>query len=148
MSDSRVDLLIEVRRAWARVDDFIHVHGFIDMHDIGDLASRSGLVEPVVDVDRLTLDYADVNALAADLHAAGVANSAVGRHPGLMSRQRWAAFESAMIAGAPEDRISVSVELVFLQAWAPERRGRRAVSGDGETRIDAETLRETARKRR
>jgi len=142
------DTLIELRRAWARVDDFIHVHGFIDMHDIGDLAAHAGLVEPVVDVDRLTLDYASVAALVADLHAAGVANSAVGRYAGLMSRDRWAAFESALVAGSPGGRIAVSVELVFLQAWAPARLGPQAAATDGVTRIAAESLARAVRRRR
>ena len=66
------DTLIELRRAWASVDQFIHVHGFIDMHDIGDLATRAGFVEPVIDVDRLTLDYAGVAELVGDLRAAAL----------------------------------------------------------------------------
>ena len=51
------DTLCEVRRAWAQVDGFVHVHGFVDMHDLGDLMARAGLAEPVVDVDRLRVTY-------------------------------------------------------------------------------------------
>jgi len=142
------DTLTELRRAWARVDDFIHVHGFIDLHDIGDLAARAGFVEPVVDVDRLTLAYPSVAALVSDLRAAGVANSAVGRCPGLVGRGRWAAFEAALAASAVASRIAVSVELVFLQAWAPDRAGPQGVPADGVARIAAESLAQAARRRR
>lgn len=142
------DTLIELRRAWASVDQFIHVHGFIDMHDIGDLASRAGFVEPVIDVDRLTLDYAGVGGLVGDLRAAGVANSAVGRCPGLVSRQRWAQFNAALRADGPAGRIALSVELVFLQAFAPDRTGPRVAAPDGETRIGVDALVDQARKRR
>ena len=142
------DTLVELRRAWASVDEFIHVHGFIDMHDIGDLASRAGFVEPVIDVDRLTLDYADAAGLVGDLRAAGVANSAVGRCPGLVSRQRWAQFDAALRADAPGGRIAMSVELVFLQAFAPDRAGPRVAAPNGETRIGVDTLVDQARKRR
>jgi malonyl-CoA O-methyltransferase len=142
------DTLVELRRAWASVDAFIHVHGFIDMHDIGDLASRAGLVEPVIDVDRLTLDYADVDGLVGDLRAAGVANSAVGRCPGLVSRKRWAQFDAALRADAPDGRIAMSVELVFLQAFAPDPTGPRVAPTNGETRIGVDALVDQARKRR
>jgi len=142
------DTLVELRRAWARVDKFIHVHGFVDLHDIGDLAARAGFVEPVVDVDRLTLDYPSVAALVAELRAAGVANSAVGRCPGLVGRGRWAAFEAALAATAATGRVAVSVELVFLQAWAPDRAGPQGLPADGVARIAAESLAEAARRRR
>lgn len=142
------DTLTELRRAWARVDDFIHVHGFIDMHDIGDLAARAGFVEPVVDVDRLTVDYPSVAALVADLRAAGVANSAVGRCPGLVGRRRWQAFEAALAATAAAGRVAVSVELVFVQAWAPDRAGPQRVPADGVARIAAESLAQAARRKR
>ena len=142
------DTLIELRRAWASVDPFIHVHGFVDMHDIGDLASRAGFVDPVIDVDRLTLDYADMDHLVGDLRAAGVANSAVGRCPGLIGRQRWAQFDAALRAAAPGGRIALSVELVFLQAFAPDCSGPRVAAPDGETRIGVDALVDQARKRR
>ena len=36
------DTLSEVRRAWAQVDRFVHVHGFVDMHDLGDSDGPGG----------------------------------------------------------------------------------------------------------
>src|SRR5690606_7409393 len=56
------DTLSELRRAWAAVDEHVHVHAFLDMHDLGDLAVASGLAEPVVDVDRMELTYRDVDS--------------------------------------------------------------------------------------
>ena len=52
------DSLSEIRRAFAAVDNGIHVHAAFDMHDLGDLALKAGLAEPVLDVDRLTVTYA------------------------------------------------------------------------------------------
>jgi len=114
------DTLRELRSAWSTVDGFIHVHGYIDMHDLGDLTARAGLVEPVVDVDRLTLRYRGAAAVVADLRAAGAANSAVGRRPGLTGRGRWAEFERALASRDDPGAVEVSVELVFIQAWAPD----------------------------
>jgi malonyl-CoA O-methyltransferase len=130
------DTLVELRRAWADVDDHVHIHGFVD------LALRAGLVEPVVDVDRLTLSYRNVAGLIADLRMTGAANSALGRCAGLTGRRRWQAFESALGTGVRDGRLEITVELVFVQAWGAERRRPGAVSGsdDGVVRIPAASL--------
>ena len=109
--------LAEVRRAWATIDDTIHVHGFIDMHDIGDLAARAGLTEPVMDVDTLEVTYRDTASLAADLRACGAANVAAGRRTTLTGRKRWSAFRDALEATRIDGRFAVTVELIFGQAW-------------------------------
>lgn len=140
------DTLIELRRAWTAVDHGIHVHGFIDMHDIGDLALRAGLVEPVIDVDRLTISYRSTAALMAELQATGSANSAAGRREGLTGRTRFRAFETAFCEQAETGRPAVTVELVFLQAWGAGRRQAVPRPADGVARIAAEDLARTARK--
>ena len=110
------DTLREVRRAWAQVDRDIHVHAEFDMHDLGDLAMAAGLAEPVLDVDRLEVTYAEVASLVRDLRACGAVNVAAGRRRGLASEQRWRRFETALHP-AGSGRFAVTVELVLGQAW-------------------------------
>ncbi len=109
--------LAEVRRAWGHSDDAIHVHGFIDMHDIGDLAVRAGLTEPVMDVDTLRVTYRNTISLVADLRACGAANVAAGRRTTLTGRKRWSEFRDALEATRDDGRFAVTVELIFGQAW-------------------------------
>lgn len=130
------DTLMEVRRAWADLDDAIHVHGFIDMHDIGDLALRAGLTEPVVDVARLRVTYRDMASLVADLRACGAANVARGRRTTLTGRKRWSAFREALESTGRDGRLAVTVELVFGQAWGGAGRARE----HGETLIPLEDV--------
>ena len=130
------DTLAEVREAWSEVDDGLHVHGFVDMHDLGDMAARAGLAEPVMDVDRLTVRYPNLDALVAELRACGATNVARGRRAQLTGRGRWQAFRDRLAAlsgnGAKAERdaagggddgrqcgagLSISVELIFGQAW-------------------------------
>ncbi|MFL2546511.1 MAG: methyltransferase domain-containing protein [Candidatus Rariloculaceae bacterium] len=111
------DTLAEVRQAWTGVDDDIHVHGFIDMHDLGDLVVRAGLTEPVMDVDRLQVTYTDVEPLVADLRSCGAANVAAGRRETLTGRGRWASFRDALVSSGVDGRFAVTVELIFGQAW-------------------------------
>ena len=49
------DSLLALRLAWQASDDGVHVNRFLDMHDIGDALVRSGLRDPVLDVDRLSV---------------------------------------------------------------------------------------------
>jgi malonyl-CoA O-methyltransferase len=112
------DTLQELRRAWAGIDDRIHVHAAFDMHDLGDLALHSGLAEPVLDVDRLDVTYASLAALVRELRDCGAVNSAAGRRRELTGRARWQAFEARLAADVPTgERLHVTVELVLGQAW-------------------------------
>jgi len=111
------DSLQEVRRAWAGVDDQVHVHAFFDMHDLGDLALAAGLAEPVMDVDRIEVSYADLRSLVRDLRACGAVNVAAGRRRSLTGPRRWQAFEQRLLAQQREPRLTVTLELVFGQAW-------------------------------
>jgi malonyl-CoA O-methyltransferase len=110
------DTLAEVRHAFAAVDDQIHVHGAVDMHDLGDLALAAGLAEPVLDVDRLEVTYTSPVALVADLRATGSMNVAGGRRRTLTGPRRWAAF-ARRLNPIPGQRFAVTVELVLGQAW-------------------------------
>jgi malonyl-CoA O-methyltransferase len=111
------DSLQEIRRAWAAVDDRVHVHAFFDMHDLGDLALAAGLAEPVIDVDRIEVSYADLGSLVRDLRASGAVNVANGRRRSLTGPNRWRAFEQRLLAQRCDQRLKVTLELVFGQAW-------------------------------
>lgn len=135
------DTLAEVRRAWARADDFVHVHAFVDMHDLGDLAVAAGLAEPVLDVDRIRVSYADVRALVHDLRACGAVNAAGGRRRGLTGRGLWREFERGLEAARGGARIEVTVELILGQAWGLPARGRARPKPDGEIAVAVDELR-------
>jgi malonyl-CoA O-methyltransferase len=110
------DSLAELRRAFATVDDRIHVHAAFDMHDLGDLALKAGLAEPVLDVDRLSVTYAEPASLWRDLKAVAAGNVAGGRRRALTGRRRWSRLE-AVLAPAVGKRFEVTVELIFGQAF-------------------------------
>jgi len=128
------DSLREVRAAFAAADDRIHVHAAFDMHDLGDLAMAAGLAEPVLDVDRLTVTYADVAALVRDLRAAGAVNVAGGRRRTLTGRERWRRFAASL--KPTSGRLCVTIELIFGHAW-----GRGPRPPRGEIRVPVERIR-------
>lgn len=119
------DTLHELRSAWAAVDDRDHVHPFMDMHDIGDALIRAGFVEPVMDVERLTLTYENVRALMQDLRSIGARNASSERPRGLVGPRRLAAVERAYERFRRDGRLPATYEVVYGTAWTPQDLPRR-----------------------
>jgi malonyl-CoA O-methyltransferase len=121
------DTLRELRAAWLAVDDHSHVNRFIDMHDLGDGLVRAGFAAPVLDVERYTLQYADVGALRRDLKGLGSGNFTAGRSRGLTGRAKYARLQSAYEAARDQGRLPATYEVVFAQAWGAVAPGPRRV---------------------
>ncbi|HXQ30802.1 MAG TPA: malonyl-ACP O-methyltransferase BioC [Steroidobacteraceae bacterium] len=135
------DTLAELRAAWNEADGTAHVHRFLDLHDIGDALVRAGFSDPVLDVDRHTLTYADARALMRDLKALGAQNALAGRAAGLTGRARFARVAAAYERFRTADgRLPATCEVVYGQAWCPAAtppvRGRR-----GEVVVPLQSLR-------
>lgn len=90
------------------------VPAFVDMHDLGDLLVGAGFADPVMDMERITLTYADAAAFFDDLRATAQAQPA---WQGLGGRRRIAAVAGALDAQRAGGRLSVSFEIVYGHAW-------------------------------
>ena len=127
------DTLRELRAAFAAVDGAPHVSTFIDMHDLGDALVHAGLVEPVMEMEMVTLEYDTVKDIARDLQGIGARNAMPGRPRGLSGKGRW----NQVVAGYEKHRradgvLPASYEVIYGHAW-------RAVPkkvGDGRQVID------------
>ena len=121
------DTLDELRAAAGAA----RVHAFADMHDLGDMLVAAGFAEPVMDMERLTVEYADGDALLADLRASGQTCAfapAGGRGPrGLAGRGFLAALQARLAAQRRGGKLPVSYEVVYGHAWKPAPR--RAADG-------------------
>ena len=117
------DTLYELRSAWAMVDDYPHVHDFVDMHDLGDNLMRLAYSNPVVDIERLTLTYDNIRGLLLDLKNIGAHNVANQRISGLMGKQHFQNFSDAYRQQfQQEGRLPATYEVIYGHAWAPEQR--------------------------
>jgi malonyl-CoA O-methyltransferase len=65
------DTLIELRSAWAQVDNNKHVNDFYDMHDIGDLMLNLNFIDSVVDTEKIIIQYENIRQLQKDLKNIG-----------------------------------------------------------------------------
>lgn len=116
------DTLKEIRGAFARVDGHTHTNRFTDMHDIGDMLVAAGFADPVMDMEQMTLTYADASALMRELKHLGATNATRGRPRGLMGRRRWQRTLALLDAMRQEGRIPATFEVVYGHAWKGEPR--------------------------
>lgn len=125
------DTLKELRAAWSAVDGYNHVNRFLDMHDVGDALIRAGFVEPVMDVEHITLTYEHATGLMRDLKTIGAHNVTAGRRRGLMGRGRLKAFADAYEKFRDQGRLPATYEVVYGTAWAPKFMPTAALGGRG-----------------
>jgi len=111
------DSFAEIRRAWSNADPGGSVRTFPDMHDVGDALMRSGLSDPVLDVDLLTVTYKKKASLYRDLDACAARNCLSGRRPTLTGKNRFSRAEKALFAEAVDDSLQLTLEMVYGHAW-------------------------------
>lgn len=113
------DTLKELRAALHDAEG-VHVHRFIDMHDIGDALIGAGFENPVMDMDTLTLTYANFDDLIADLRLSGSSNASTARPRGLGRRAQWQRVRASYETLRRDGRLPATYEVVYGHAWKPE----------------------------
>lgn len=112
------DTLKELRTASAG-DGKVHVNRFIDMHDVGDMMIRAGFADPVMDMEYLTLTYANLRTLMQELKAMGAHNVAIGRSRGLTGKRTLEDIEQRYETFRREERLPATFEVIYGHAWKP-----------------------------
>lgn len=117
------DTLYELRQSWLEADEndeYIHVNGFRDMHDVGDALIRAGFADPVMEVDHMVLTYSGVRDLMRELKQLGARNVSTGRRRTLTGKQRLQTMMASYEKYRREGRIPATYEVVYGHAWVPE----------------------------
>jgi SAM-dependent methyltransferase len=97
------------------------VSPFADAADAASLLQRAGFVQPVADVDRVSVSYEHPLRLMADLRQMGETNVLAERHPRALTRTllaRTAEIYAERFAG-PDGRIPATFEILTLTGWTP-----------------------------
>jgi len=107
------------------------VNHFVDVHEVGDALVRAGLMEPVLDVDRVEVGYPDALSLMRDLKAIGATQRDGGRPRALVGRARLKRMQDAYEAFRRDDRLPATYEVIYGASWgASGRRTAAAVAGE------------------
>ena len=138
------DTLAEMREVWLEAEAETtggaspRIAPMLDVRDAGALLQRAGLALPVADVDRLTVRYGSMLALAAELRAMGMANALAERSRMPLSRttaMRAAALYAERHAD-PDGRVRATFDLVSLSGWRPHESQQRPLApGSGRTSL-------------
>ncbi len=114
------DTFVELRDAFAANGLRERVLPFVDLHDYGDMLVAAGMATPVMDMERLTLTYASVDKLLADVRAFG-GNPLQGRARGLGGAQRWQQLRRTIeSARDPGGDLRLTVEVIYGHAFRPQ----------------------------
>lgn len=95
---------------------------FADVREAGALLQRAGFALPVADVETVTVRYASMFGLMADLRAMGAANPLLerSRRPATRALFARAADVYAERFSDPDGRIRATFSFVWLSGWAPD----------------------------
>lgn len=120
------DTLVELKRSWAEVDDYAHVNEFTDMHDLGDELVHTGLAEPVMDMDMITLTYSDVISVMSDLKAIGanttLKNQKKPTEQGLVTPGKLKRVINYYESYRANDVVPATYEVLYGHAWKTKPR--------------------------
>lgn len=106
------DTLRELRMAAKIVGADNTARNFLDMHDLGDMLVAAGFSDPVMDMEMIALTYESARGFLADQRHLGVRNALLGH----LDWRQWRKLFAAWPRDA-ENRLPVSFEIVFGQAW-------------------------------
>ena len=113
-----LDTFCELRESWSKVHSYAHINTFVDMHDLGDVMLAEHFIDPVVDMEMLSLHYPTLSKLLHALKAQGVRNINPERNKGLTGRQSFRDFEVAMAKFRTESgQFPLTYEVVYGHAW-------------------------------
>jgi malonyl-CoA O-methyltransferase len=116
------DTFFELKRSWETVDRHAHINEFMDMHDVGDVLLAEYFLDPVVDMEKLIVQYNSFEKLLKALKAQGVRNINPDRNHGLTGRARWLQFKAAMEQfRTVEGKFPLTYEVVYGHAWKGEQ---------------------------
>lgn len=121
--------LTELRQAWLQAEAEVtggaspRVAPFADIRDIGALLQRAGFALPVVDSERLTVNYATPLALMQELKAMAASNFLQARSRTPVTRKmlkRACEIYQDQFADATTGRCPATFEILTVSAWAPD----------------------------
>lgn len=116
------DTLKELRHAFRGVDERDHVNRFTDMHDIGDMLVLAGFVDPVMDMEYVTLTYEDLRGILGDLKGIGAHSALAGRGQGLMGKAAWAQLAENYEIFRSKGKLPATFEVIYGHAWKSQAR--------------------------
>ena len=118
------DTLKELRESFSLIDPNTHVNTFIDMHHIGDMLIQRQLLEPVMDMEMITLTYPNLMGLIQDLKDTGEnyvnRQESIGLSPkGTLNKL----INTYEYYRTTDGLLPATFEIIYGHAWCPQNTG-------------------------
>lgn len=126
------DTLKELRVSWAEVSNKVHVNEFADMHDIGDALYNVQVENPVMDSEKIILNYQSLKQILLELKAVGAHNQNSGREKALTGKNRLKSMYQVYEQFRTQDGYPVTYDVIYGHAWNPKTPVQRTQSLDNQ----------------
>lgn len=117
------DTFKELKTSWSDIHSYAHANEFVDMHDVGDELLAEYFLDPVMDMEVLSVHYETITKLVRSLKTQGVRNINPQRNQGLTGKGAWQQFErNYQSLKTASGKYPLTYEVVYGHAWKGERR--------------------------
>lgn len=96
-----------------------HVHPRVEASALAPLLSSAGFADPVVDIDRVSVSYASLQRLVADLRRMAATNILAQRSRTPLSRRAYAAAAQSFSASGDGERTTETFEIIHFACRSP-----------------------------
>jgi malonyl-CoA O-methyltransferase len=135
------DTLKELKESFAIIDTEKHVNDFADMHDIGDILLHTKFLDPVMDMEIITVTYPNLMKLLSDLKMTGANFVMDSGSRGLSPKNTFDGLNKAYEHYRNLDnRLPASFEVIYGHAFAPIGTNLHQANDDGTICIPVEDL--------
>jgi len=135
--------LRELAAAWAEADGTAQTTAFVDILQLGDALMAAGFQEPVMDAERITVNYSDIKSLVCELEATGTSGFLQGRCSLVEAQDN---LEKAYEPLRVEGKYPVTYEIIYGAAFGPQQgQPLKTPQGDVVT-FSVESLRKSSQK--
>jgi malonyl-CoA O-methyltransferase len=111
------DTLIELKKCFAKIDNYKHVNNFVDLHTIGDLMLNCKLTNPVVDMEKILFQYENLPNILNTLKKTGATNLDLNRNKGCFTKSLIKKLSTEYNNYAISSKLPVTFEVIYGHAW-------------------------------
>lgn len=95
----------------------------LDMHNIGDCLVNARFLDPVMDMEMLTIHHQHLSALLTSMRVEGIRNKQTRLNTGLVGKKRWDQFAQKMQQTCTTaGKFPLTYEVIYGHAWKGDQR--------------------------
>tara|TARA_B100001564_G_C20525373_1_gene617122 strand:- start:36 stop:860 length:825 start_codon:yes stop_codon:yes gene_type:complete len=108
--------LEELKAAYQSIDDKQHINKFSDMHIYGDLLLKYSFQDPVMDLEKIIIEYSSLLDVLDSLKKTG-ANIVLGQEPLYFKKNIYQKLTANYPVNKDNKRLPVTYEMIYGTAW-------------------------------